>query len=861
MAHGTFVQGDVVDQVLSFLRSGTSVNLVGLRSSGRSTVLSRVAERLTDEGYAPLQVTGVAALRDRPLSALAVAGVDLPSAPLTPGTLAVAARSLERRLTARPSVVVVDDADDIDPVSAGLVVAVRSRVPVPVVAGTRPTGLRQPVTVPLTAALGSAARVEVPVLGYGAVLQVVHGLLPGPVHRSTTARIATASGGLPGLVVALVESGRRAGTLVRRKGAWVVPGDLWCPALVQSLQPLVADLDDDDLDALTQVALAGTVELRRATALVPWETVARLDDAGLLLSSVAGPEPVLGVFPPLLARYLAHGGSPVRSWHARHDLVPRTGVPVTGGDLGLTLPGLGALPLLDQQFAEYWQAELADRRAGWLADPVPRTALPLVTALHGVGAPERALAEVLARTRPDPADPYSAMVLRNTRVLDIALRHRDPARALTLLEDEPAPVGYRGLDHAVRAHLTVVTRRMPDLADLVPAETDVRFAQDAVRMARIECELAAGRLRDAAARTEGFRPGFAGLVLGVELATGLELVLDGRVAEGTEQALLHLERARERLDSAAVRAHAFVAALGLILRCRLGDAEVLLSQVLALTSRDGFATHFQDGVLVLAADVAALRGDIGHARALATQAEALGAPRGPFPSMWPDAVRAEVEVTAAGSGETLWSLAEERLQAGFPLAAATAAVTAMERSPDRERVRPVMAAAAQTDSALARAQVDYLLALSTDDPDTLAAVAELMRAEDLRLYTIRAAVARAKALRARGAMAEAAAQAQEAWAEAESDGGHAHGLFETLARLVDLSAREREILARIGQGLPSSAVAAGMSLSVRTVDNHIQNALRKVGVDNRVALVMAAQTWARVPVRFDKSVDRPTGSA
>jgi DNA-binding NarL/FixJ family response regulator len=53
----------------------------------------------------------------------------------------------------------------------------------------------------------------------------------------------------------------------------------------------------------------------------------------------------------------------------------------------------------------------------------------------------------------------------------------------------------------------------------------------------------------------------------------------------------------------------------------------------------------------------------------------------------------------------------------------------------------------------------------------------------------------------------------------------------------ELSEREREVARLAAQGLTNKAIAAELSLSVRTVENHLARALRRLGLKNRRALV------------------------
>jgi len=56
----------------------------------------------------------------------------------------------------------------------------------------------------------------------------------------------------------------------------------------------------------------------------------------------------------------------------------------------------------------------------------------------------------------------------------------------------------------------------------------------------------------------------------------------------------------------------------------------------------------------------------------------------------------------------------------------------------------------------------------------------------------------------------------------------------------DLSEREIEIIDLVARGLTNQEIAAELTISKRTVDNHVSNILTKTGAKNRVALL----NWA-----------------
>ncbi|NKY24430.1 helix-turn-helix transcriptional regulator [Cellulomonas denverensis] len=58
-----------------------------------------------------------------------------------------------------------------------------------------------------------------------------------------------------------------------------------------------------------------------------------------------------------------------------------------------------------------------------------------------------------------------------------------------------------------------------------------------------------------------------------------------------------------------------------------------------------------------------------------------------------------------------------------------------------------------------------------------------------------------------------------------------------------LSAREREVALLAQEGLPNRMIAERLFLSVRTVENHMSRALRKLGLSTRADLQGLTEDW------------------
>lgn len=70
-------------------------------------------------------------------------------------------------------------------------------------------------------------------------------------------------------------------------------------------------------------------------------------------------------------------------------------------------------------------------------------------------------------------------------------------------------------------------------------------------------------------------------------------------------------------------------------------------------------------------------------------------------------------------------------------------------------------------------------------------------------------------------------------------------------KIQDLSAREREILELLANGLTNREIAAALYISPHTVKNHVSSIYRKLGVDDRTRVAVTALRLGVVQFRDD----------
>jgi DNA-binding CsgD family transcriptional regulator len=304
----------------------------------------------------------------------------------------------------------------------------------------------------------------------------------------------------------------------------------------------------------------------------------------------------------------------------------------------------------------------------------------------------------------------------------------------------------------------------------------------------------------------------------------LALRLAGRLVEATESSESAYAQLLPRRSAAATAVEANSLGLIWLARGRVRTALRFCRESAALL-RDGDAVGMLAFALAGVAQAAAPAGDADAARAALTEME-----RTPLGHK---GLAVELELARA------WSAAADgELRAASALAR-RAAELARSRGQDAYAVRalhelcrlgdPAAAApelaglAGGVDGPFAPAAAAHAGALAAGDGEALLDVAERFAAADALLVAAEAAHAAAAAQRDAGRRrAPAARRACRPLAD------------EVRGRPpADLTPREREIALLAAAGASSRDIADRLVISVRTVNNHLQNAYRKLGVTSR----------------------------
>ncbi len=151
-----------------------------------------------------------------------------------------------------------------------------------------------------------------------------------------------------------------------------------------------------------------------------------------------------------------------------------------------------------------------------------------------------------------------------------------------------------------------------------------------------------------------------------------------------------------------------------------------------------------------------------------------------------------------------------------------------------------MQAVADTgDSPVVAARALHVAAVETGDADALIAAADAFEALGAVLLAAEAASEASSELRRRGDQRQGAALANRSKQLMARCPGVRTPALAPADVAVPLSTREREVASLAGSGLSSQEIADRLFLSIRTVDNHLQKAYAKLGVNRRDQLAEA----------------------
>ena len=822
---------DFIDTAVDALADGVSLEIVGRPGSGRSLLVNDLVDTLREKRVKVVRVWGIGPMKDRPMAAFvtSVAGLDVT------GSVAETAERLVEELGTH-GVLVVDDADDLDDATAGVLIAVLANLSIPMVIGRRTAGRPPEHLRRLLARLTPCIRHEVPPLTYEAMRKLLQQRMRAPIDPTALARVVTLSGGLPSIARAIARAAWFSGSIMRVDNVWQVTGPLVTPQVGQAIDQLLVDASDDDVEALTLLAIAGPMSITHARALLSPKRLERLSDLGLI-DYIDGPNGgVVATFPPVVGEYLRISCTASRRVMVREQLAEH-GLPMPLAFTAATPAGLetGAATvsqaLADHQtakaftFYEQWQQDRSALRAALLLEALFETA-------HFVADP----GDIWLGTNFEESPAEDCANAQTWYAMHRWLIQRDIHGCMDLLADVSKRYpGHDGFAIATRLHLTLLNDGVTP-EHLVRPDGDPR-PHDARVAVYTEALTARGDVQQSLATLRDFAPTNSFIRHHRDIQYGVSLLLDGQVEAALNYASEGLVLAQRELSTGPFQGHGYVVALASAIMGRMGRVEQVVSQAMTLTSVAELHVHYLTGIFGIADAHRRWVNAKGTAQDLSFRDAALGRP-GIYPlSVHPQTCRCSTPA------ETLWCEARWSAERGYLGAAAFAAVEAADYQRNADELERVTALLGDLKNPPMLDLVALAHAITHHDVAELERLEQAMAERSAWMYVARAGVHRAMALREQGNNAAAASLMSKLWMQVIPVTDGLEPIFARFAEVIELSPRELEIARYAVQGRTAVDIATELVLSVRTVEHHLFNTYRKLGVDSRDQLRAAFETW------------------
>ena len=844
---------------------GAGAIVVGEPGVGKTRLAAEVVESLTARGRSISWVVASRAMRVIPYAAVAhLFPIPTAGSPDEPMLIARLLETLSGRSTpgALP-VLVVDDATELDTHSAAVIelacrhgtASVLMTARLPIEASHPLTGLWKD---------GVIDRIELRPLGHGDSRRLAEAVLGGQIESLTLSKLWRRSGGNPLYLRELILGGLESGAITRADGLW---RSIAAPPPSSRLTEIVGErigrLDADRGRAIEILAIAGLIDVAVLERLADPAVIEALEEARLVLVERVGSRASVRLAHPIYAEVVLAALPSTR----RRRLMAQ---------LADGLESTGARRREDVIRLALWRLEGGGRADAALLAQAAADALALFDAT---------LAERFARAALADGTDASTLLLLG-RALTSQQRIADAGQVL-----ERAAVEAQTDDEIAQVALALgdllyFRAGRPDDAARVLVEAIERVAEtawhDELRALLVLFQAGAGELNgvaDAGHRIAGRSDARPRTVVHTLVFSTIANVMLGRFDEAERQIVLglalvpqvrvELPLSGEMLAINRVMAHAYAGHLGEALQ--LGSAgrraalEVGAHDVVAMWSMNLAECQLLAGMIE---------------ESLQTMLGALGAARtsDPFGVRGIDAGVASVCASWVGQHGLARSLHDEivdhalavdvrsriwfdRASAWLGLGEIGAAATAAQFVEQAERavadthlvwgawqlhdavrighpepaLSQLFALAERVEGEMVAAMAQHALALSSADGLQLERVASAFERFGARLFAAEAAAQAQRAyLRAGRERLARVAGARASLLAAGCTGVQTPALRQAAA--VPLTARELEIARLAADGLSSREVADRLSISVRTVDNHLGTIYSKLGVRSRAEL-------------------------
>lgn len=834
-----------INRTLENVTQGISVRVVGALGSGRSTLAKKVVAELENSGVSVYSIFATASLKTAPYAGVLSLGIDLRSR--STGILGIADIISEHLSVVGPQVVVIDDIENLDKESLAVLDIALRRTGRPVVMTAADATFAENST---DVALDPwpEIRLTLRALSYGQIDRIISQMLGAPAAVDVVARVAAKSGGNLRLVNRIIESAVLSNKLVLKDGYWKLRGNsLLNDHLLGTIEALLQGLSSEEITALNAVAVSASRPLEVLLTSVTEEVLATLKRKGFL-SVETGPDHELraSVFPPLVADYFQSD-----ALRARNSLrVPAH----ESFDLGRGRLHAGASkrhPLTDAlnqlsrerrgntaSKARYFHEQLDGiehlRFGEWDADKCLENAVKALRLYWGSAPNPSRVEAILTETDTTEGSPGELLFFTMTSALWSAMAKEDVAGGLAILaglakEHPPLANEARALEVLLQATFggerVNYDRAMAELAGQTSPQSLALVVRALLEVYRNDSGAALEAL-DAADVTT--RPAQLSFI------RGLAYYCAGKNDEALTFALEHREAALVAFDQFGLVAHSYTAVLAMTKQGLLDEAQYVMEMVFSVRKPGFVVEPLFNAMLRISAF---LPGPNRMVRA--NQADAASAkPMGPLPGTGqelPGLILREPSSAEEFDRQTS-NIMEKEISHGYVMTALYKGMFSLCLLPG-PHVRRVLERALAAQGNLNHQQLLLVAdAVVEENVDQLEERLSLYQKDSdcyLIAVLLRGAIHRSQAHHS-VLLASDLIRITNAFLQKNKPSGQ-YIEIDFAAPAPDLTDREIEVCLLIGT-ISNQEIASRLNISVRTVENHVHNALRKTRTANRSEL-------------------------
>jgi DNA-binding CsgD family transcriptional regulator len=847
---------------LEALTAGHGVVVVGPNGSGRTGLAAAVAHAAEGRGDAPLWVVAGTSLSTVPFGAFGWLLGDDDATTDTATTLGRVVSALRGHGGSALTVLVIDDAHLLDERSADAVMQAVAGRAVAVVATTDGDAPLSPWLARL-AGDGFVRMVPLAPLTRSETADVIERLLGGPVAHTTAELVWRWSGGLPGIMYAVVTRGRDAGRFRPIGGRWWWAGPPLVPAEIAGcVDRLLAGTDPAVGMALDVVALGEPLELEVVESLVGEPALVELERQGLIATQACDGASVVHVRTPLIAAQRLDAMTPLRRRRAARELlaaVPPRPTPVdlvrralwhldgdVPADPEVLIAASSTLRLTNPEFAR----RLTDANRRWNSNV---QALIAAVDVHIEGGDADDARLVLDEAMRKATSSHEVALVESAEITVRLFAERQPHQARRAIAaarsrrgcDDPDLGSLESLSAVLEARPDVAARHARNVLDAPDADAEARVRAGLVHAASL---ILSGRTGDGVTAAEQLtiEASRHPVVMPTNLGVLRAVVAFGRLWQTGSAAIPATDPAAARHPapphlSSADRSTTPVATpfewplmRGIAAHLR-GEHDVAVAKLrdAAVLQRGGkglFEAEASAWLVVALCDAGAAT----EAASAMAQFPARHLAVIPGLEFWAAGVLACVRRRRHDGAALLRRAVAEARHAGAGLIEARYLVELADRGDGDPSPIPRLDDLGRTlDAPVLQCLCRLAVARLENDPRAI--VDEAERLAGFGLGPRAAAVATQARLIARRAHDRASARRAVALVR-RLHGEPAAPLARTTDRGPALTRREAEVAGIAAGGFADREIAARLFVSVRTVESHLASAYRKLGVGSRIQL-------------------------